>query len=303
MPTLFANYLVGEPICCEGLAVFPLTCTTTSTADYRLFRQAVDEGTVSVTETCAEGHVPELLVQNQGEVRVLFLEGEELVGAKQNRILNTSVLVPAHSRLPVPVSCVERGRWRYSSDKFVSGDSYSPRTLRRALKASVSSSLRQQSGHRSDQGQVWREVASLQAEHQIESPTEAMADTFSHFQERLVALQQQLEYIPGVSGLIVAMGTKVLACDVFDKPATCRIMWERLLSTVIFDTLASPGNGDRASAEEVAKFLQLADALNWEPAPAVGEGQEYRAASPAGDQATALLLDGVLIHGSVVAAN
>ena len=27
-------------------------------------------------------------------LRVLFLEGEELVGAKQNRILNTSVLIP-----------------------------------------------------------------------------------------------------------------------------------------------------------------------------------------------------------------
>jgi len=55
------------------------------------------------------GSVPDLLVDNRGDVRVLFLEGEELIGAKQNRILNTSVLVPAHSKIKIPVSCVEPG--------------------------------------------------------------------------------------------------------------------------------------------------------------------------------------------------
>ena len=57
------------------------------------------------------GSVPDLLVENRGDVRVLFLEGEELIGAKQNRILNTSVLVAAHTKVKIPVSCVERGRW------------------------------------------------------------------------------------------------------------------------------------------------------------------------------------------------
>jgi len=41
--------------------------------------------------------VPELLVINQGERAVLLVDGEELVGAKQNRVLNTSVLVRGKS--------------------------------------------------------------------------------------------------------------------------------------------------------------------------------------------------------------
>jgi hypothetical protein len=36
------------------------------------------------------GPVPELRVENGSDIRVLFLEGEQLVGAKQNRILNIS---------------------------------------------------------------------------------------------------------------------------------------------------------------------------------------------------------------------
>jgi hypothetical protein len=57
--------------------------------------------------------VPDLAVESKGNVRLLFIEGEELVGAKQNRILNTSVLIAAHTKPKIPVSCVEQGRCGY----------------------------------------------------------------------------------------------------------------------------------------------------------------------------------------------
>jgi len=52
-----------------------------------------------------------------------IIDVQELVGAKQNRILNTDVLVPAKSTRDVPVSCVERGRWGYKSRHFTPGGS------------------------------------------------------------------------------------------------------------------------------------------------------------------------------------
>ena len=53
---------------------------------------------------------------------MLLLDGEELVGAKRNRILNTTVLVAKSARVGIPVSCVEQERWAYTSPRFAAGD-------------------------------------------------------------------------------------------------------------------------------------------------------------------------------------
>src|SRR3954471_706558 len=149
---------VGDPIRYESLFVFPLFSPPEGVVDYLLSDEAIASGSVTVEEVSEGGSVPDLLVTNAGDSRVLFLEGEELRGAKQNRVLNTSVLVAAHSKTPIPVSCVEQGRWRYRTKHFSSGGSHSSSKLRRHLKESVTRSLKSGQGHTSDQGAVWTEV-------------------------------------------------------------------------------------------------------------------------------------------------
>jgi hypothetical protein len=150
---------VGDPIRHEALGVFPLFSTPDGDVDYLLSDEAIQAGSITVEEISEGGSVPNLLVINQGDSRVLFLEGEELRGAKQNRVLNTSVLVAARSRTPIPVSCVERGRWRYRTKHFVSGGSHSSSKLRHILKKSSYQSMKAGLGYTSDQTEVWNEVS------------------------------------------------------------------------------------------------------------------------------------------------
>jgi hypothetical protein len=107
LPTL----RVGDPTRYQSLSVFPLFSDGNGVVEYRLSEEALADESIAVEEVDESGSVPDLLVENKGDIRVLFLEGEELIGAKQNRILNTSVLVAAHSKTKIPVSCVEAGRW------------------------------------------------------------------------------------------------------------------------------------------------------------------------------------------------
>ncbi len=302
MPITFPQIRVGEPTRHESLSVFPLFSPAAGAVDYLLSDTALADGTLLIEEVTEDGSVPDLLVENKGDSRVLFLEGEELVGAKQNRILNTTVLVASLTKIKIPVSCVEQGRWGYNSRYFGSSGYYSPSKLRHTLKASVSRSVKEKRGHRSNQGEVWDQIEQLHAALNVKSDTAAMADAFDTYQDRIAAYRENLKYVDGATGVAVAVGARVVSIDLFDKPATCQRVWDRMLSGVVFDALEAGETDQMASVADVEQLVAVAGDLNWEQADAVGEGKEYRAESKRGDQASLLAFENTVVHGSMVTA-
>src|SRR2546422_3226681 len=113
-----------------GLQVFGLKWPSASGHDYLTLDEALEQQALEVTEVDAGGRVPTLKVANKSGRMVFLMAGEELVGGKQNRVLNASMMVPAKGDLPVPVTCVERGRWGYKSQRFSSGTTSSHGHLR-----------------------------------------------------------------------------------------------------------------------------------------------------------------------------
>ena len=106
---------LGQPQVVHNLTLYPLLAEGPPEAGYRVLDEALAAGCTRVTETSEGGSVPELRFKNDCEIPVLLLDGEELVGAKQNRILNLTLLVGAHQDIVIPVSCVEAGRWSAQS--------------------------------------------------------------------------------------------------------------------------------------------------------------------------------------------
>lgn len=296
----FAEVRVGPPLVCDALTLFPLFATIDSDVDYLLSDEAIEAGDVSVREISAAGSVPELLVENKGQRRVLFLEGEELVGAKQNRVLNTTVLVAAAGTVKVPVSCVEEGRWRYTSTRFSPGGTHLPTKVRRALKSSVNQSVRRGRGHRSDQQRVWEEVAEHQARLGVHSETGALADCYSAMGSALERLRQALPYPTGATGVVAAIGPRLVSVDLFDKPATCQRVWGRLLTGLALDALEHAPTGGGVDAAVVAQWLTRLAGTAWQGVDTVGEGQEYRGETADGVLASVLAVGQTIIHGSAV---
>jgi hypothetical protein len=299
MPVALPAFRIGDPLHHERLSVFPLFADSNGQAQYLVSEEALAGGAATIEEVSEAGSVPDLLVENRSDLRLLLLEGEELKGAKQNRILNTSVLVAAHSKLKIPVSCVEQGRWRYSGRHFEASGHHATAKVRHAVKASVGKSLKSRRGHRADQGEVWGEVEALHCCMQVASDTSAMSDAFDAYEDRIAEYRNQLKYVEGACGLATAVGGRVLSVDFFDKPETCKRVWDRLLSGLMFDALAAKSDDHAASISDVERLL-AADYI-WEPVAAAGEGTEFRAESPMGVHASALMLGDDVIHGSIMA--
>jgi hypothetical protein len=298
----FPDVRIAEPARHAALTVFPLFSEPQAGADYLLADDAIAAGSVTVEEVSESGSVPTLLVDNRADFPVLFLEGEELRGAKQNRVLNTSLLVAPQSKTIIPVSCVEQGRWRHLSRHFVTG-SHSSSKIRHILKKTVSRSAREGHGHASEQGEVWKEVSRQMSSLGSRSPTAAMADTYESFQGRLTEFRDKLKYPDGASGLVAAVGGKVVSVDLFDKPATCQKVWDRLLEGVVLDALEAGAGEATADAAQVQAMLSAMQDAPWQSAPAVGVGEEFRADLEGDRHVSALVREGAVVHGSLIAAD
>src|SRR5207244_13561288 len=129
----------------QHLRLVPILGPSHEQPMYELLRQET-LAFVQITEVSESGSVPVLRVHNALDVRAFLMDGQELVGAKQNRILNTDVLVPAKATLAIPVSCVEQGRWHPVSAAFAPGKSASHRT-RSGNSSRVYASLKKSAGH------------------------------------------------------------------------------------------------------------------------------------------------------------
>src|ERR1700675_2682338 len=97
---------VGEARHVGSLTLFPLFRTNEPPAgpDYTLLEDAIAQGSANVTEVSVTGAVPDLQFSNIGHSPVLLLNGEELIGAKQNRVVNLTILAPAQQVIIIPVS-------------------------------------------------------------------------------------------------------------------------------------------------------------------------------------------------------
>jgi hypothetical protein len=154
---------VGDGASYDRMVVFPVFSPAQSPAplDYFTLAEALREGWAEVAEKPAAS-VPELVLVNRGKSMLFVLDGEEVVGGRQNRIVNASFLVAPGSRVVLPVSCVEHGRWHGTSSRFESGEAMSF-ALKREKEQQVRRNLRTVGAHQADQGAIWDHIAERQA--------------------------------------------------------------------------------------------------------------------------------------------
>jgi len=217
MEASIENYLdslrLGEAQVYRNIILFPLHLTANGSPVYVTLGEAIQAKTLAVTEVSQSGSVPELFVVNSGDQPVLLLDGEELLGAKQNRVLNTTILLREKSETKIPVSCTEHGRWAYSSAQFSSSDVIMEKKIRARKSQTVSQSLVSGLSFGSDQGQVWAGIAALDAKSGSHSPTGAMQDTFKNYANDLKPCLEAFPQVPGQQGILAPLSRAGLLPD------------------------------------------------------------------------------------------
>jgi hypothetical protein len=254
------------------LTLFPVVSSGPAAPEYLCGPDAESLGVLGIREVRGGARVSELVIENRGTKPVLLIEGETLVGAKQNRTLNVSVLC-APGATKVPVSCVEAGRWGASRPGTRSAR-HAPSRLRARKSASVVEAMTQGRGRQSDQHQVWSDVEGYARRTGARSATQALEDAYSAAECEPGRRSENVSVGDSQVGVITAIGGRVVSLDVFDKPSSFASYWGGLVAGYELEALRQPEVA--ASLADAKAFATAVASAATQSDPATGLGRELR---------------------------
>ena len=291
---LLSTLTIGQPTHHHNLTFFPLLWPETREPSYTLLSTAIEAGEAVVEEVNDAGSVPNLAVTNKAQRPLLIPEGEILIGAKQNRVTNVTVLVAAGMKFVLPVSCVEAGRWRYQSRHFESKFCAPPSLRNKKMKA-VHRNRSAGGPAASNQGEVWDEVRACLEGVDARSETASLTDAFVSAEEKLKECCKRMVLPEGAAGVLVGRGSRIIGVDLFDSPTTLKTLWDRLSDAYFFDALRDPGAAEPTPVDHAQRFIDRLGSAATPRVPSLALGEELEIASE-GLVGGALLYDGGICH-------
>jgi hypothetical protein len=295
----------------EAGGVEPMAPGAGTGPSYLTLDEALSQGWAEITEISEQGSVPELKVLNRASSPVLIVDGEELIGAKQNRIANLTILVPAQAQLTIPVSCVEAGRWRARSRGFTAAPRTHYATGRARKMRQVTQAMVERGERLADQSDVWSHIAEKSARLDARSDTGAAEAMYQRHEHTIEDYVRACPPVDGQAGALFVIGGGLAGLDLFDSPVTLRKLLPKLVRSYALDAIDAgagvpkdgpartrrPAAGLRQAAELFLRLVAEADAKSMR---AVGLGTDVRlvAAAIAG---AALVHDGRVVHLSAFA--
>jgi hypothetical protein len=272
---------IGEVQAFRNLSAIPLVLRNAPKAGYITLAKAVTSGVASITEISEGGSVPELMLNNTGKDNVLVLDGEELIGAKQNRIANLTILAAAESKTVIPVSCVEAGRWSYRSENFDVSERAQFSRGRAAKAAALSANMKATGTYGADQSMVWDNIQAKQSRMAVESPTSAMADMYDQHHESVEDYTSKFIAVENQIGVLFAIDGEIEGMDLFDASDTFAAMLPKLARSFAIDALETSGRETKPLEQSAAtRFLDRVAAAQTDTYPGVGLGTDVRIAAP-----------------------
>jgi hypothetical protein len=291
------NLYTGEPVQVGQLKVTPVFIREDAALPLLEFEEALGRGLVEVTEVSEGGSVPRLFVKNGADRDVIIVDGEMLVGAKQNRVVNTTIVVPAGASVEIPVTCVEQGRWGYNSRNFTSGRSHSSSSLRSLKHRTVTENLRAHARYDSDQGSVWGSIRDKMNRMSSPSPTMSLSDVYESNVSGAdeAKLEEEVKPQAGQVGYFAYVRDGFAGGDVFGSSELCRAKLSKLLRGHYLDALDAQLEFPRLA---VADVLAQVRAARPEQFAGVGKGSELRFES-ASVQGACKVVDETIPHLAV----
>jgi hypothetical protein len=268
---------LGEPQQIDPYTIYPL-CVEEPGPDPHLLltHQAIGAQVLEILEK-GEGEVQELEALNKGEQPVVILEGDTLVGCKQNRVVARSAILGRKGKVTIPVGCMEQGRWAWKSGRFGSGSMRISPSVRSASTREILEAKKRRMPRASvDQSRLWDDVEYCLTACPAPPPTSAYHALLAEIGDEARERSRALERHPGQVGVLVMAGGTFLGLELTGHPDTWDALADRTLPAFLMDRSWAPDEAGvkKGRRPKASTWLRRIQKARITLTPGLGQGEE-----------------------------
>ena len=195
---------------------------------------------IKVSEVSESGSVNEIIIEHWSDKSLFILDGDIIYGAKQNRVFNTSILLPPNYISNLSVSCIEHGRWANESYDFESVDYLVHSDIR---KRKINNRYNDVSVN-SNQTMVWEEVSRINRKSKSRSDTNSHTVIYESQKETIDSLVQHFNIDSTANGLACFINGELISVEMFYSVELYQDYFLSLISTVSIESTFENENSD-----------------------------------------------------------
>ena len=282
MPNMNLNFNVSEPAEKNNITTFFLSSIEKNNNKYLSFSEAIAKNQVQISEVNKEGLLTKLSVSNKSSDNIIILNGELIIGTqiRQDRIVDSTVLIPGYATVLINTFCGEQYRWSPRlSNKISTSESLYFSSGRANNAADINTKL-------SKQCRIWSEISEKISDFNVKSFTNSVDQIYKKKKVNVEEIVNFFKIPSEAVGVALGINHQLVNIDIFSNNCMLQIYLPKIIRSIALDSFKKISKKSYLKKKDVHRFLRQIHQANKQKRQvvegALGEELQFNSESVAG---------------------
>ena len=276
------NFNVSEPVEKNNITAFFLSSIEKNNNKYLSFSEAIAKNQVQISEVNKKGLVTKLSVSNKSSDNIIILNGELIIGTqiRQDRIVDSTVLIPGYATVLINTFCGEQYRWSPRlSNKISTSESLYFSSGRANNAADINTKL-------SKQCRIWSEISEKISDFNVKSFTNSVDQIYKKKKLNVEEIVNFFKIPSEAVGVALGINNQLVNIDIFSNNCMLQIYLPKIIRSIALDSFKKISKKSYLKKKDVHRFLRQIHQANKQKRKVVegtlGEELQFNSESVAG---------------------
>ena len=276
------NFNVSEPVEKNNITAFFLSSIEKNNNKYLSFSEAIAKNQVQISEVNKKGLVTKLSVSNKSSDNIIILNGELIIGTqiRQDRIVDSTVLIPGYATVLINTFCGEQYRWSPRlSNKISTSESLYFSSGRANNAADINTKL-------SKQCRIWSEISEKISDFNVKSFTNSVDQIYKKKKVNVEEIVNFFKIPLEAVGIALGINHQLVNIDIFSNNCMLQIYLPKIIRSIALDSFKKISKKSYLKKKDVHRFLRQIHQANKQKRKVVegtlGEELQFNSESVAG---------------------